>query len=101
MGRRLTRAGQRRDAVDEAWPSDAQLHGLRIVAIGARDRVRVALLLEPRVRSLVAQRRDDLEALHDIATASLAVGGDDRGMAMQTGARLRLLAHALGLLLVR
>ena len=43
---------------------------------------------------------DRLEALHHVAAARLAVGRDDRGVAVQAGARLLELLDALGVVLV-
>src|SRR5262249_20606060 len=90
---------QRLDAADEAGPGHAHAHRLRVVTVDAADRVEVARVVELLGKLLVGQLVGLLETLHDVAAAELAVDRDDRGVAMEARARLRL-GQPLGRLLI-
>ena len=84
-------------------PRDAHGHGLRLVAVHARDRM---LDQGPALSSFMSRASaygmpgDHLEALRDVALAGEAVQGEIRGVAVQARARLLPLGHPPGLLLV-
>ena len=79
------------DALEEARPGDAQRHRVRGVAIDARDGMREGLA-RLGIRHLVVV----LEALDQVAVPGLLVGHVDRRVAVDAGARLLEVLHALG-----
>ena len=106
------------DPVDESRAGDAQFHGAGIVAIDAAHRMRAldvpevlagqtwdrifrAGLDHQRGPVLIVHRAQLFKTLHHVALASLAIGGNDRRMAMQARARLRTLGDAARLFLVQ
>ena len=91
------------DAIDETRPGDAQLHRLGIMAIDAAHRVRnqlISFFVGNVVGLLIRHGADFLKAFHDIAFADVAIGWNDRTVAVEAGAGLGFFRHPLGVFLI-
>ncbi len=71
------RLGEGLNALDEAWASHAELHGFGVVAVDARDRMRVAHVVHHAIEFFIRHLVSGLETCHCIAIAQLAIDRHD------------------------
>ena len=81
--------GQRLDAANEPGSGDPQRHRLGVMTIHTAHGVGLPRLVEHGADLLIALLVGLVQTLHRIAVPELAIQRHDRGVAVQTGARLR------------